>query len=305
MGASVFVMPVVQKLQVARTCPAGASRRDPGRGEQAGHPRQPAGRGDRQGRRHRGRDPGGGPTIPAPAGRDRGVHKGGAGRRAALDRRPADHRGDHPGPHRVRLRGGGRGRALDDQPGSGTGHLPAAGHPGRRYVFAGPRPARGGPGASRTPRSPRRGPGSSPSRPDCWPRRRSPRRSRNLALKQAAIQAEIDAAKAQSAAAGPLAEAERQQCILAEQQKVAERNAELKQRQLDTEVRKPADAERYRVEQEAEARKNAAIADADARRQATIAAAQASAEQSRLTGEGERSRRAALAEANASRAQGR
>jgi flotillin len=121
--------------------------------------------------------------------------------------------------------------------------------------------------------------------------------NRNLALKQAGIQAEIDAAKAQSAAAGPLAEAERQQYILAEQQKVAERNAELKQRQLDTEVRKPADAERYRVEVEAEARRNAAIAEADAKRQATIAAAQATAEQSRLTGEGERARRAALAEA--------
>jgi flotillin len=121
--------------------------------------------------------------------------------------------------------------------------------------------------------------------------------NRNLALKQASTQAEIDAARAQSAAAGPLAEAERQQLILAEQQKVAERNAELKQRQLDTEVRKPADAERYRVEVEAEARRSAAIADADAKRQATIAAAQASAEQSRLTGEGERARRAALAEA--------
>jgi flotillin len=121
--------------------------------------------------------------------------------------------------------------------------------------------------------------------------------NRNLALKQADIQAQIDAAQAKSAAAGPLAEAERQQVILAEQQKVAERNAELKERQLDTEVRKPADAERYRVEQDAQARKNAAIANAEAQRQATIAAAQASAEQSRLTGEGERSRRAALAEA--------
>jgi len=121
--------------------------------------------------------------------------------------------------------------------------------------------------------------------------------NRNLALKQASTQAEIDAARAQSAAAGPLAEAERQQLILAEQQKVAERNAELKQRQLDTEVRKPADAERYRVEVEAEARRSATIADADAKRQSTIAAAQASAEQSRLTGEGERARRAALAEA--------
>ncbi|BCJ71782.1 flotillin [Catellatospora sp. IY07-71] len=122
---------------------------------------------------------------------------------------------------------------------------------------------------------------------------------RNLALKQAAIQAEIDAAKAVSAAAGPLAEAERQQIIIGEQRKVAEQNAELKQRQLDTEVRKPADAARYKVEQEAEADRNARVLAADAARQATIAAAQASAEQARLTGEGERARRAALAEANA------
>jgi flotillin len=118
-------------------------------------------------------------------------------------------------------------------------------------------------------------------------------------LKQAEIQAEIDAAKAKSAAAGPLAEAERQQAILQEQQKVAERNAELKERQLDTEVRKPADAARYKVEQEAEAARNATVLQADARRQATIASAQAEAEQARLTGEGERARRAALAEANA------
>ncbi|MEU8658775.1 SPFH domain-containing protein, partial [Actinoplanes philippinensis] len=90
--------------------------------------------------------------------------------------------------------------------------------------------------------------------------------NRNLSLKQAAIQAEIDAAKAQSAAAGPLAQAERDQKILAEQQKVAEQNAELKQRQLDTEVRKPADAARYRVEQEAEASRSAAVLHADAER---------------------------------------
>ena len=70
--------------------------------------------------------------------------------------------------------------------------------------------------------------------------------ARNLAVKQAAVQAEVDAATARSASAGPIAQAERQQVILAEQEKVAERNAELKQRQLDTEVRKPADAERYR-----------------------------------------------------------
>ena len=121
--------------------------------------------------------------------------------------------------------------------------------------------------------------------------------NRNLSLKQASIAAEIDAAKARSAAAGPLAQAEREQVILAEQRKVAEQNAELKQRQLDTEVRKPADAARYRVEQEAEASRNAAVFQADAQRQATIAAAQAAAEQARLSGAGERARRSAVAEA--------
>lgn len=123
--------------------------------------------------------------------------------------------------------------------------------------------------------------------------------NRTLELKKAEIRAETDAAQARSAAAGPLAEAERQQAVLSEQQKVAERNAELKERQLDTEVRKPADAARYKVEQEAEAARNAAVMEADARRQAAIAAAQAEAERARLTGEGERARRAALAEANA------
>jgi flotillin len=122
---------------------------------------------------------------------------------------------------------------------------------------------------------------------------------RNLALKQAGIQAEIDAAKAQSEAAGPLAKAERDQAILSEQQKVAQRKAELTDRELDTEIRKPADAARYQVEQEAEGARNAEVFRADAARQATIAAAQAEAERARLTGEGEKAHRSALAEANA------
>ena len=122
---------------------------------------------------------------------------------------------------------------------------------------------------------------------------------RQLALKQAEIDAEIDAAKARAAAAGPLAQAAQDQEVLAAQEKVAERNASLTQAQLDTKVRRPADAERYRVEQEAEGRKNSAILSAEAQRQATIAAAQAAAEQARLSGEGERARRSALAEAEA------
>ena len=120
---------------------------------------------------------------------------------------------------------------------------------------------------------------------------------RQLALKQAEIQAEIDAAQAESAAAGPLAQAAQDQQVLAEEEKVAQRRASLKERELDTEVRKPADAARYRVEQEAEAAKRTAILQAEARRQATIDAAEAEARQAELSGRGEQARRSALAEA--------
>ncbi|WP_147140741.1 SPFH domain-containing protein [Stackebrandtia albiflava] len=122
---------------------------------------------------------------------------------------------------------------------------------------------------------------------------------RSLALKRAEIQAEIDAAKARSAAAGPLSRAEQDENILKAQQAVAARNAELKERQLDTEIRKPADAKRYEMETDAQARKNTAVADAEARRLAVISQAQADAESTRLTGHAERERRVLLAEAEA------
>ncbi|WP_353953553.1 SPFH domain-containing protein [Knoellia sp. S7-12] len=122
---------------------------------------------------------------------------------------------------------------------------------------------------------------------------------RLLALKTAEIKAETDAASATAAAAGPLAQADRDQAILAEQEKVAVRQAALKERQLDTEVRKPADAERYRVETEANGRRTSEILEAEARKASSIAAAEAEAEKARLTGEGEKSRRSALAEAEA------
>jgi flotillin len=88
--------------------------------------------------------------------------------------------------------------------------------------------------------------------------------NRQLDLKQAEIKAETDEAQAQAAAAGPLREAARNREVIQEQQLVAEQEAALRDRQLDAEIRKPADAARYRVEQEAEGRKNAAIFEADA-----------------------------------------
>jgi flotillin len=109
---------------------------------------------------------------------------------------------------------------------------------------------------------------------------------RTFALKQAEIKAETDEAAARAAAAGPLAEADRQQQILTEQEKVAERRAALTDRELDTKVRKPADAARYQAEQEAEARRIALVKEAEA-----------DAQRARLTGEGEKAHRAALADA--------
>ncbi|MGW4837064.1 flotillin family protein [Streptomyces globisporus] len=109
---------------------------------------------------------------------------------------------------------------------------------------------------------------------------------RTYYLKQAEIKAETEAAAAKANAAGPLAEAARQQEVLAEQEKVAERQAALTDRELDTKVRKPADAARYRAEQEAEARRIAQVKEAEA-----------DAERSRLTGQGEKLHRSALADA--------
>ena len=109
---------------------------------------------------------------------------------------------------------------------------------------------------------------------------------RELALKQAEIKAQTDAAAANAAAAGPMAQAAKDQEVLGAQEHVAARRAELTERELDTQVRKPADAQRYAVEQAAEAEKAS-----------EIAKAQAQAETTRLSGAAERERRTALAEA--------
>ncbi len=110
--------------------------------------------------------------------------------------------------------------------------------------------------------------------------------NRELQLKQAEIKAETDAAAANAAAAGPLSQAAKDQEVIAAQEQVATRRASLKDRELDTEIRKPADASRYAVEQHAAAQRSREIAEAEAE-----------AETIRLSGAAERERRTALAEA--------
>ncbi len=117
--------------------------------------------------------------------------------------------------------------------------------------------------------------------------------NRELALRRAAIQAETDAAQAQAEAAGPIAKAARDQEVIAAQEAVAQRQAQLRERELDTEVRKPADAQRYAVETAAEAEKARAIREAEAERTRREAAAQA------LRAEGEAEAAAILARGEA------
>ncbi|HXH57474.1 flotillin family protein [Iamia sp.] len=110
--------------------------------------------------------------------------------------------------------------------------------------------------------------------------------NRTLELRRAEIQAQTDAAAAEAAASGPLAQASKDQEVLASQEQVATRRAALKDRELDTEIRKPADARRYGVEQDAEAERSAAIARAEA-----------AAQEVRLQGDAVRTQREQLAEA--------
>jgi flotillin len=71
--------------------------------------------------------------------------------------------------------------------------------------------------------------------------------ARQTAIKRAEYQAEIDQAEARQAAAGPLAEAQAQQAVLAEQSLVAAKNAELREVELIAEVVKPALADAERI----------------------------------------------------------
>ncbi|MFV0526111.1 MAG: flotillin family protein [Acidimicrobiales bacterium] len=121
--------------------------------------------------------------------------------------------------------------------------------------------------------------------------------NRALELQRADIRSETDAAAAAAEASGPLAKAAKDQEVIAAQELVAERTAALKERQLDTDVRKPADAQRYAVEQEAEGNKTRRVLEAEAARIASVEAAEARAEEDRLIGAGERQRRSELAKA--------
>src|SRR5437763_8656670 len=121
---------------------------------------------------------------------------------------------------------------------------------------------------------------------------------RDSQIQQAGYQAEIDRASAQAKLAGPLSDAVARQKVVVEATRVAELEAERTEKQLEVEVRKPADAKAYEQvtlaraqrevhihEAEAGAREVELRAAADAAR--VKLAADAGAAQTRLMGEAE------------------
>jgi flotillin len=72
--------------------------------------------------------------------------------------------------------------------------------------------------------------------------------ARQTAVVQAQYKAEVDRAQSQAAQAGPLAQAQAQMEVLAAQAELAKRQAELRERQLVSEVIKPAEAEAEKVQ---------------------------------------------------------
>ncbi len=103
-------------------------------------------------------------------------------------------------------------------------------------------------------------------------------------IQQAAAQANADTALAQAQQAGPLAEAQARQAVVVQEAKIAELEADRQEKRLETEVRKPADAEAYRVRVSAEAARDAAIAEAMARAEQTKQAGLAEAEAAKAQG---------------------
>jgi len=119
---------------------------------------------------------------------------------------------------------------------------------------------------------------------------------RQLDVEQQEARKITERAAAEANAAGPLAEAERLLIQTEKDNEVAAKAAELRQTELDAEVKRPAEARRFEIEQHAAAEKAQRIAEAeaqartvelqgDAQKKAQIAAAEADSQSTRLRGE--------------------
>lgn len=101
---------------------------------------------------------------------------------------------------------------------------------------------------------------------------------RDTAIKRAGFLAETEQSNAQAAQAGPLSQARASQEVIEEQTALAQRQASLAAQRLEAEVRRPADAEAYRLRTLAEAGRDQVRFEADAHAYSERAVAQARAD---------------------------
>ena len=127
---------------------------------------------------------------------------------------------------------------------------------------------------------------------------------RDTNIKKAGFQAEVDKAEQLAAQQGPLAEAQATQAVVEQKTKLAQMAAQQTEMQLQVDVRKPADAEAYRVTTLATAQRDAQIRAAEAAARQTELEAEARAKATRLNGQAEADaiKARGLAEADAIRA---
>jgi flotillin len=122
---------------------------------------------------------------------------------------------------------------------------------------------------------------------------------RNTELKQAGFAAEVQEAHARAAQAGPLAEARASQEVIEQQTALAERAAQLTAKQLESQVRRPADAEAYKQRTLAEAARDTIKLQTEAEAYKQRALAEAHRDTARLNVEAETNHRRQIADADA------
>jgi flotillin len=122
---------------------------------------------------------------------------------------------------------------------------------------------------------------------------------RNTEIKQAGFAAEVQEAHARAAQAGPLAEARASQDVIEQQTALAERAAQLTAKQLESEVRRPADAEAYRQRTLAEASRDTIKLQTEAEAYKQRALAEAHRDTTKLNVEAEANHRRQIADADA------
>ncbi|MCW2497635.1 SPFH domain-containing protein [Jatrophihabitans sp.] len=105
---------------------------------------------------------------------------------------------------------------------------------------------------------------------------------RETAIKVAGFAAETEQARASAAQAGPLAEARATQEVIEQQTALARRQAELADQELEATVRRPADAEAYRLRTLADAKRDQVKAEAEAGAYALLEHARSQAEANEL-----------------------